>query len=98
MTQGCSGVDRPSQPDNVLQASNKLRNLESDGSNYDILLSQDEKLNSTYSKTDFSLGDGEQLLSEMQDIREELSQFNATMHELMKRSKTVVPLKQRSRR
>ena len=31
----------------------------------------------------------------MQDIREELSQFNATVHELIARSKSVVPLKQR---
>ena len=31
----------------------------------------------------------------MQDIRKELSQFNATMHELIACSKSVVPLKQR---
>ena len=31
----------------------------------------------------------------MQDIREELSQFNATVHELIACSKSVVPLKQR---
>ena len=31
----------------------------------------------------------------MQDIREELSQFNATVDELIARSKSVVPLKQR---
>lgn len=56
---------------------------------------QDEKLNTTYSTTDFGLDDGEQLLREMQDIREELSQFNSTVDELINRAKSVVPLKQR---
>lgn len=45
--------------------------------------------------TDFGLDDGEQLLREMQDIREELAQFNTTVDELINRAKTVVPLKQR---
>ena len=45
--------------------------------------------------TDFGLDDGEQLLREMQDVREELAQFNNTVDELISRSKSVVPLKQR---
>lgn len=45
--------------------------------------------------TDFGLDDGEQLLREMQDMRESLAQFNGTVDELISRSKTVVPLKQR---
>ena len=57
--------------------------------------SQDEKLNTKYSTTDFGLDDGEQLLREMQDIREELAQFNSTVDELINRAKSVVPLKQR---
>lgn len=56
---------------------------------------QDEKLNTTFSVTDFGLDDGEQLLREMQDIREELAQFNTTVDELINRAKSVVPLKQR---
>ena len=60
-----------------------------------FLFSQDEKLNTKYSTTDFGLDDGEQLLREMQDIREELAQFNTTVEELLNRSKSVVPLKQR---
>ena len=36
------------------------------------------------------MDDSEQLLREMQDIREELSQFNATVHELIACSKSVV--------
>ncbi|XP_042210424.1 microtubule-actin cross-linking factor 1-like isoform X40 [Homarus americanus] len=59
------------------------------------VMAQDEKLNTTFSVTDFGLDDGEQLLREMQDIREELAQFNATADELINRAKTVVPLKQR---
>lgn len=45
--------------------------------------------------TDFGLDDGEQLLREMQDVREELAQFNTTVDELINRAKSVVPLKQR---
>ncbi|XP_047739188.1 dystonin [Hyalella azteca] len=59
------------------------------------ILAQDEKLNTTYSVTDFGLDDGEQLLREMQEIREELSRFQGTVEELITRSKTIVPLKQR---
>lgn len=56
---------------------------------------QDEKLNTSYSVTDFGLDDGEQLLREMQEIREELSRFQTTVEELIGRAKTIVPLKQR---
>ncbi|CAL4125335.1 unnamed protein product, partial [Meganyctiphanes norvegica] len=59
------------------------------------IMSHDEKLNTVFSVTDFGLDDGEQLLREMQDIREELSQFSGTVDELINNSKSVVPLKQR---
>lgn len=62
---------------------------------FSLYLSHDEKLNTTFSVTDFGLDDGEQLLREMQDMRESLAQFNGTVDELISRSKTVVPLKQR---
>ena len=57
--------------------------------------SQDQLLNSTYSQSEFTLDEGEKLLKEMQDLREDLSHYSSVVEALMERSREVVPLKQR---
>jgi len=56
---------------------------------------QDQLLNSTYSQSEFTLDEGEKLLKEMQDLREDLSHYSSVVEALMERSREVVPLKQR---
>ena len=55
----------------------------------------DEQLNSTYSQSEFTLDEGEKLLKEMQDLRENLTHFCGALEELDKTSCEVVALKQR---
>ena len=52
-------------------------------------------LNSTYSQSEFTLDEGEKLLKEMQDLREDLSHYSSVVETLLERSREVVPLKQR---
>lgn len=56
---------------------------------------QEQLLNSTYSQSEFTLDEGEKLLKEMQDIREDLSHYSNVVEALLERSRDVVPLKQR---
>lgn len=56
---------------------------------------QDQLLNSTYSQSEFTLDEGEKLLKEMQDLREDLSHYSSVVEALYERSREVVPLKQR---
>ncbi len=52
-------------------------------------------MNSTYSQSEFTLDEGEKLLKEMQDLREDLSHYSNVVEALHERSREVVPLKQR---
>lgn len=52
-------------------------------------------LNSVFSKTDFSLDEGEGLLREMQDVREELTRHGDFIQSLSNQSREIIPLKQR---
>ena len=52
-------------------------------------------MNSTYSQSEFTLDEGEKLLKEMQDLREDLSHYSSVVEALYERSREVVPLKQR---
>ena len=57
---------------------------------------QDQLLNnSTYSQSGFTLDEGEKLLKEMQDLRDELSHYSKVVEALFESSVEVVPLKQR---
>lgn len=52
-------------------------------------------LNSVYSKSEFSLDEGEILLKEMQDMREELTKYGDIVQALSNQSREIIPLKQR---
>lgn len=54
---------------------------------------QDQLLNSTYSQSGFTLDEGEQLLKEMQDLRDDLSHYCQVVEALCESSLEVVPLK-----
>lgn len=60
-----------------------------------VIIRQDQLLNSTYSQSEFTLDEGEKLLKEMQDLREDLSHYSSVVEALYERSREVVPLKQR---
>ena len=55
----------------------------------------EDKLNTTYSKTNFSIEEGEQLLNEMSRLKEDITRFGSVVNDLVVKSKDVVPLKQR---
>jgi dystonin len=52
-------------------------------------------LNTIYSKAEFSLDEGEMLLKEMQDMREELTKYGDFIQTLSNQSREIIPLKQR---
>ena len=56
---------------------------------------QEQLLNTTFSQSEFTLDEGEKLLKEMQDLREDLSHYSGVVDALYDRSREVVPLKQR---
>lgn len=60
-----------------------------------LTYSQDQLLNTTYSQSEFTLDEGEKLLKEMQDLREDLSHYSSVVEALYERAREVVPLKQR---
>ena len=52
-------------------------------------------LNTVFSKSDFSLEEGEHLMKEMQDLRDDLTRYGDVVQSLKERSREIVPLKQR---
>ncbi|RWS15093.1 microtubule-actin cross-linking factor 1-like isoform X28, partial [Dinothrombium tinctorium] len=59
------------------------------------LSSVEKRLNTTYSKQTFTIEEGETLLREMSQLKEDISRYGQIVNELLERSKTIVPLKQR---
>jgi len=55
----------------------------------------EDKLNTTYSKQNFSIEEGEQLLKEMSHVKDDITRYGQIVSELVGKSKDVVPLKQR---
>lgn len=55
----------------------------------------EEKLNTTFSRHSFSMDEGERLLRQMQELREDLARYAAIVNSLLDRSHEVLPLKQR---
>ena len=58
---------------------------------------QEERLNSVFSTEEFSLDDGEKLLKDMQDLREDLSRYGNIVNSLLQRSREIIPIEQRSK-
>lgn len=56
----------------------------------------ENKLNSTYSKQNFSIDEGERLLKEMQQLRTDLQHYGDIITSLVNRSSNIVLLKQRN--
>lgn len=54
-------------------------------------------MNSIFSKSDFSLDEGERLLKEMQELKNDLTRYGNVVSCLGKQSKEIVPLKERRR-
>lgn len=52
-------------------------------------------LNTIYSKSEFTLDEGEMLLKEMQDMREDLTKFGDVVQSVSNQSRDIIPLKQR---
>ncbi|CAG0880401.1 unnamed protein product [Darwinula stevensoni] len=59
------------------------------------IIKQEEMLNTVFSKSDFSLEEGEHLMKEMQDLRDDLTRYGDVVQSLKERSREIVPLKQR---
>ncbi|KAL1415469.1 hypothetical protein MTO96_006813 [Rhipicephalus appendiculatus] len=55
----------------------------------------EERLNTTFSRPSFSLEEGERLLQQMQELREDLARYAGIVNALLERSRQVLPLKQR---
>ncbi|XP_071036383.1 microtubule-actin cross-linking factor 1 isoform X6 [Parasteatoda tepidariorum] len=55
----------------------------------------ENRLSTTYSRQNFSIDEGERLMKEMQDLRDELSHYSNVVSSLIERSKDIAPLKQR---
>nr|QVD39310.1 Dystonin [Schistocerca gregaria] len=56
---------------------------------------RDELLNTIYSKSDFTLDEGERLLKGMQELRDELNQYTTVIQRIAERATEIIPLKQR---
>ncbi|XP_035712122.1 microtubule-actin cross-linking factor 1 isoform X8 [Folsomia candida] len=56
---------------------------------------KEEMLNTVYSKSEFSLDEGEMLLKEMQDMREDLTKYGDIITSVSNQSRDIIPLKQR---
>jgi hypothetical protein len=52
-------------------------------------------LNSVFSKADFTLDEGEVLLKDLQDMRDELTRYGDFVQSLSNQSREIIPLKQR---
>lgn len=61
----------------------------------DWISKKEKKLNSTYSKSEFNLDEGEHLLKGMQELREELNNYGDHIHKLVEQAENVVPMEQR---
>ncbi len=55
----------------------------------------EDKLNTTYSKQNFSIEEGEHLLKEMNQVKDDITRYGQIVSEVVNKSKDVVPLKQR---
>lgn len=55
----------------------------------------EEKLNTTFSKTHISIEEGEQLLKEMNRLKEDITKYGQVVNDVVNKSKSVAPLKQR---
>lgn len=55
----------------------------------------EEKLNTTFSKSIFSIDEGEKYLKEMQEIKEDLAKYNSVIVSHLQRSSEILPLKLR---
>lgn len=55
----------------------------------------ENRLTTTYSRQNFSIDEGERLMKEMQELRDELSHYSNVVSSLIERSKDIAPLKQR---
>lgn len=55
----------------------------------------EEKLNTTFSKSIFSIDEGEKYLKDMQELKDDLARYNSVVISLLKRSSEILPLKMR---
>ncbi|XP_037076959.1 dystonin-like [Pollicipes pollicipes] len=63
-----------------------------------VIREQDERLNTEFSQTDFTLDEGEQLLRDMQELRDQMSGQAEVIDELERRAHLVTPQRQRRER
>ena len=64
----------------------------------EFLTSKEDILNNHFAQADFKLEDGEDLLKEMQTLREELAGYEDEVQRLIEASQEIVPLRQRRER
>ena len=62
------------------------------------MTNKEEVLNAHFAQTDFQLEDGENLLKEMQQLREELATYEEEVQRLIEAAGDIVPLRQRRER
>lgn len=55
----------------------------------------EEKLNTTFNKTAFSIDEGETYIKQMETLKDDLSKYNNTISSIVNHASEVVPLKQR---
>ncbi|XP_074600372.1 dystonin-like protein short stop isoform X2 [Brevipalpus obovatus] len=55
----------------------------------------EDRLNNSYSRQNFTIEEGERLLREMQQLKEEISRYSPVVTDIHLRSKEIVPIKQR---
>lgn len=73
----------------VLQFFNEARECQQ------WLKQMENRLSTTYSRQNFSIDEGERLMKEMQELRDQLSHYSNLVSSLIERSKDIAPLKQR---
>jgi hypothetical protein len=59
---------------------------------------KEETLNTHFAQSDFKLDEGENLLKEMQQLRDELSQYEDEVQRLVESAGEIVPLRPRRER
>ena len=64
----------------------------------DWLTSKEEVLNNHFAQPEFQLDEGENLLKEMQQLREEISSYEDEVQRLIEAAQDIVPLRQRRER
>ncbi|XP_023339664.1 dystonin isoform X21 [Eurytemora carolleeae] len=62
------------------------------------MTTKEETMNNHFSQTEFKLEDGENLLKEMQQLREELASYEDEIQKLIEGAQDIVPLRQRRER